>query len=113
SKIVALENQKLTNFLGNYEYYRQKRNEIIQIEEVKPREKKEKPEKTQGDNKKREIKRIRIEEEISVLEENLKILEENLSLLGQDYEGLQRCLEEETIIKRTLEDLMEEWCKYS
>ncbi|MBC8059430.1 MAG: ABC-F family ATP-binding cassette domain-containing protein, partial [Clostridiaceae bacterium] len=46
SKIVALENQKLTNFLGNYEYYRQKRNEIIQIEEVKPREKKEKPEKT-------------------------------------------------------------------
>lgn len=110
SKIVALENQKFTNFLGNYEYYREKRDENKQAEEVKVKIKKEKPEKVQDEDKKREIKRLKLEENISVLEEKLKVLEEDMNNLGNDYQGLQKCLQEETIIKKDLEKLMEEWC---
>ena len=110
SKIIALENQKFTNFLGNYEYYREKRDENKQVEEVKPKLKKEKPERLQDEDKKREIKRLKLEENISTLEEELKIIEEKMISIGDDYEGLQKCLEEETIIKKNLEDLMEEWC---
>lgn len=110
SKVVALEDQKFTNFLGNYEYYREKRYENKQSQEVKLKLKKEKPERIVDEDKKIEIKRIKLEENISVLEEKLKNLQEHMSSLGNDYEGLKKCLEEETIIKEELEGLMEEWC---
>ena len=111
SKVVDLESEKFTNFPGNYEYYREKRDENKQVEEVKTKFKKGKPDKIQSEDKKREIKRIKLEESISISEEKLKILQDNMNGLGNDYEQLKKCLEEEAIIKRALEGLMEEWCK--
>ncbi len=111
SRVVALENRKLVSYAGNYEYYREKKQQAKQeIKEVKQK-KEEKPQKVKAvdENIKKEKQRLKLEESISELEEQLKLIEERMNNLVSNYEELNSCHKEQIKIQKSLEELMEQW----
>jgi ATP-binding cassette, subfamily F, member 3 len=111
SSVVALEDKKLVSYVGNYEYYREKKQQAKQdIKEMK-QEKKEKPQKLKivDEDKKKEKQRLKLEESISQLEEDLRLIEEKMSSLASNYGELQDCHEKQLQLQESLEELMEQW----
>lgn len=111
SGIVAIEDKKLVNYMGNYEYYRQKEDESIQgIKEIK-QDRKEKPKKSKNvdEDMKNEKEKIKLEEGIDKLEIEIKIIDEKMNSLSSDYIELKKCYEEKLVLQKNLEELTEKW----
>lgn len=111
-RIVALENKKLTSYMGNYNYYKVRRTELKEKqEEIKVK----KPKKIReiNDIKKREIETKKIEKKINKLEQAIAELDIKINSLDSDYIELSKCAFEKETIENELEALMEEWIRYN
>lgn len=111
--IIALEDKKLVSYIGNYEYYRQKRAERNQeVKEIK-QEKKEKFQKIKSINedKKADKEILKLEESISNLEKEIDQIDEKMNRLYSNYEELEKCYEEKLVIEKSLEELTNKWLR--
>ena len=123
SRILELTNTKLINYLGNYDYYEEKKEELTAT--FAPKEKKAKAEKTTSSNKqdylerKAEAARIRkLKNDISKVEEKIKKYEDRLNELDEmvadpsvstNSAKLNEIGKEQNEISDKLDKLMEEW----
>ena len=123
SRILELTNTKLINYLGNYDYYEEKKEELTAT--FAPKEEKAKAEKTTSSNKqdylerKAEAARIRkLKNDISKVEEKIKKYEDRLNELDEmvadpsvstNSAKLNEIVKEQNEISDKLDKLMEEW----
>lgn len=123
SRILELTNTKLINYLGNYDYYDEKKEELTAT--FAPKEEKAKAEKTTSSNKqdylerKAEAARIRkLKNDISKVEEKIKKYEDRLNELDEmvadpsvstNSAKLNEIGKEQNEISDKLDKLMEEW----
>lgn len=123
SRILELTNTKLINYLGNYDYYEEKKEELTAT--FAPKEEKTKAEKTTSSNKqdylerKAEAARIRkLKNDISKVEEKIKKYEDRLNELDEmvadpsvstNSAKLNEIGKEQNEISDKLDKLMEEW----
>lgn len=123
SRILELTNTKLINYLGNYDYYEEKKEELTAT--FAPKEEKAKAEKTTSSNKqdylerKAEATRIRkLKNDISKVEEKIKKYEDRLNELDEmvadpsvstNSAKLNEIGKEQNEISDKLDKLMEEW----
>ena len=123
SRILELTNTKLINYLGNYDYYEEKKEELTAT--FAPKEEKSKAEKTTSSNKqdylerKAEAARIRkLKNDISKVEEKIKKYEDRLNELDEmvadpsvstNSAKLNEIGKEQNEISDKLDKLMEEW----
>ena len=123
SRILELTNTKLINYLGNYDYYEEKKEELTAT--FAPKEEKAKAEKTTSSNKqdylerKAEAARIRkLKNDISKVEERIKKYEDRLNELDEmvadpsvstNSAKLNEIGKEQNEISDKLDKLMEEW----
>lgn len=122
-RILELTNTKLINYLGNYDYYEEKKEELTAT--FAPEIIKEKETKTVSNNKqeylerKAEAARIRklkndiskVEEQINKYEDRLNELDELLAdpQIATNSAKLNEISSEQNQISETLDDLMQEW----
>ncbi|CDB13665.1 aBC transporter ATP-binding protein [Eubacterium sp. CAG:192] len=123
SRILELTNTKLINYLGNYDYYEEKKEELTAT--FAPKEEKANAEKTTSSNKqdylerKAEAARIRkLKNDISKVEEKIKKYEDRLNELDEmvadpsvstNSAKLNEIGKEQNEISDKLDKLMEEW----
>ena len=123
NRILELTNTKLINYLGNYDYYEEKKEELTAT--FAPKEEKTKAEKTTSSNKqdylerKAEAARIRkLKNDISKVEEKIKKYEDRLNELDEmvaypsvstNSAKLNEIGKEQNEISDKLDKLMEEW----
>lgn len=123
NRILELTNTKLFNYLGNYDYYEEKKEELTAT--FAPKEEKAKAEKTTSSNKqdylerKAEAARIRkLKNDISKVEEKIKKYEDRLNELDEmvadpsvstNSAKLNEIGKEQNEISDKLDKLMEEW----
>ena len=123
SRILELTNTKLINYLGNYDYYEETKEELTAT--FAPKEEKAKAEKTTSSNKqdylerKAEAARIRkLKNDISKVEEKIKKYEDRLNELDEmvadpsvstNSAKLNEIGKEQNEISDKLDKLMEEW----
>jgi len=123
NRILELTNTKLINYLGNYDYYEEKKEELTAT--FAPKEEKAKAEKTTSSNKqdylerKAEAARIRkLKNDISKVEEKIKKYEDRLNELDEmvadpsvstNSAKLNEIGKEQNEISDKLDKLMEEW----
>ncbi len=123
NRILELTNTKLINYLGNYDYYEEKKEELTAT--FTPKEEKAKAEKTTSSNKqdylerKAEAARIRkLKNDISKVEEKIKKYEDRLNELDEmvadpsvstNSAKLNEIGKEQNEISDKLDKLMEEW----
>lgn len=123
NRILELTNTKLINYLGNYDYYEEKKEELTAT--FAPKEEKTKAEKTTSSNKqdylerKAEAARIRkLKNDISKVEEKIKKYEDRLNELDEmvaypsvstNSAKLNEIGKEQNEISYKLDKLMEEW----
>jgi small-conductance mechanosensitive channel len=107
--------------MGDYDYYKIKRNELaekieeknivkIDIEEEKHKQKKVKP---INDTKKKEIALKSLEKKIYKLEQEIAEINTRVNSLGSDYIELSKCTSQREKIEKELEELIEEWIEVS
>lgn len=122
-RILELTNTKLINYLGNYDYYEEKKEELTAV--FAPEIMKEKETKTVSANKqdylerKAEAARIRkLKNDISKIEEKIKKYEDRLNELDEviadetvatNSAKLNEISQEQNEISEKLDDLMQEW----
>ncbi len=122
-RILELTNTKLINYLGNYDYYEEKKEELTAV--FAPEIIKEKETKTVSANKqdylerKAEAARIRkLRNDISNVEEQIKKYEDRLNELDElvadeavatNSAKLNEISKEQNEISEKLDDLMQEW----
>lgn len=113
-RICEIENKKIINYPGNYEYYKEKKNEFKKNKiEVTNKEKENKPkqkvnhEKLISNNKmkKSEILEITVEK----LETRLKVIEGEMNKNGSQYDKLIELEGEKVKIQQELDLIMGEW----
>lgn len=123
SRILELTNTKLINYLGNYDYYEEKKEELTAT--FAPEIIKEKKEKAVSNNKqdylerKAEAARIRkLKNDISKVEEQIKKYEDRLNELDEliadpdiatNSAKLNEISKEQNEISEKLDDFMQEW----
>ena len=123
SRILELTNTKLINYLGNYDYYEEKKEELTAT--FAPKAEKANAEKTTSSNKqdylerKAEAARIRkLKNDISKVEEKIKKYEDRLNELDEmvadpsvstNSAKLNEIGKEQNEISDKLDKLMEEW----
>lgn len=123
SRILELTNTRLINYLGNYDYYEEKKEELTAT--FAPEIAKEKETKTTSSNKqdylerKAEAARIRkLKNDISKVEEQIKKYEDRLNELDElvadpdiatNSAKLNEISKEQNEISEKLDDLMQEW----
>lgn len=117
SRIVELSEGSLTSYAGNYDYYKEKSNELKSSIVIKKtvkennkigKEQKEKISKTKKANN-YDLKKIKLEKEIEEIEDRLKDLEEDINQACDDYEKLNSVYNERLNLQDELERLMEEY----
>ncbi|QLY79917.1 ribosomal protection-like ABC-F family protein [Clostridium intestinale] len=110
SRIVALENGKFNNYLGDYDYYKVKKNEKEEIKiEIKPL-KVEKQQKTKVNNTQNNSYKLnKLEEKIVDIEKEIKALDELMETIQGNYEEINKCFKNKEDLQVELELCMEEW----
>lgn len=125
TKVIELSTDGAEEYLGDYDYYIEKKNEMLERAELeeqetnKPVQKQVAQEKLnyieEKERKKQERQRTRrieeLEENIAVMEEQISILEEQLCLpeVYADYERASDITAEKQTLQEQLEACMEEW----
>ena len=125
TKVLELSPGKAEEYLGDYDYYVEKKNEMLERAELeeqetsKPVQKQVAQEKLnyieEKERKKQERQRMRkieeLEEKIATIEEQIMALEEQLCLpeVYADYERASDITTEKQTLQEQLETCMEEW----
>lgn len=110
NRIVALEGGKFNSYLGDYDYYKDKKNEKEEIKiELKPL-KVEKQQKTKANNTQNNSYKLnKLEERIEEIEREIKGLDELMETLQGSYEEINKCFKNKEDLQAELELCMEEW----
>ena len=114
-KIVELENCNFNIYLGNYDYYKLKKEEVKRnvepISKTNKAEIKSKPKDLNNSNikKKSESYTKKIEEEIALLEYEINIIDKKLDSLIDDYEKIEVLYTKKIELSKKLDILIEEW----
>lgn len=121
TRIISLENKGFVSYEGNYEYYKEKKIQLLaegsktllinsaipsKVEKNKPRLLKSEDEKV---NKKAQEEKGKLEENIATLELQIKSIEEEMLLIGYDYEKLNEYEQKKRLFTSKLDELMELW----
>jgi ATPase subunit of ABC transporter with duplicated ATPase domains len=111
SYIVSLENRALVKYHGNYEYYRDKKQALKQVEVQKSTVKKEKPQRTKvvDEEKKKEKLKLKLEEQIADFEEAIVQLDLKMNLKDIDYVLIQQYYQEKQEVQQKLDEVLEQW----
>lgn len=117
-RIVELENGRLTEYIGNYENFKEKKLErkLLLEKSMSPKEKKAPPSatpKSLSPLSQFQKSPAKIEEQISELEAQLQKKDLEMSEAGNDYEQLQRIYEEKIRLQSELDLLLETWLTLS
>ncbi|WP_238904320.1 ribosomal protection-like ABC-F family protein [Clostridium sp. YIM B02506] len=110
SRIVALEGGKFNSYLGDYDYYKVKKNEREEIKiDTKPL-KIEKQQKTKANNTQNNSYKLnKLEEKIVEIEKEIKALDELMETIQGNYEEINKCFKNKEDLQVELELCMEEW----
>ena len=110
SRIVALEGGKFNSYLGDYDYYKVKRDEKEDIKiDLKPI-KIEKQQKTKANNNQNNSYKLnKLEEKIVEIEKEIKALDELMETIQGNYEEINKCFKNKEDLQVELELCMEEW----
>lgn len=113
-RICEIEDKKIINYYGNYEYYKEKKNEIIRNKIENPKEEKinkkqniEKPKNRVDTNKIKKAERL--ENTIHELEEKLSAVDIEMQNNGAEYEKLVELEKEKISIQEELDIVIEKW----
>ncbi|HHX67901.1 MAG: ABC-F type ribosomal protection protein [Miniphocaeibacter sp.] len=111
--IYELSDKRFNKFLGNYDYYIEKKTEEKTREEnIEIKEKKALLKNNRNIKKKKNPIKIKlIEDEISILDEKIEKIEEEMEIFAADFVKLNELLKEKGTIEEKLSELMEEWMK--
>ncbi|MGL5346561.1 MAG: ribosomal protection-like ABC-F family protein [Peptostreptococcaceae bacterium] len=114
-KIVELENFNFNTYLGNYDYYKLKKEEakrnVGPISKTNKAEIKSKPKDSNkiNMNKKSESCTKKLEEEIALIEQEINLIDKKLADLIDDYEKIEVLYTKKLELSKRLDILMEEW----
>ena len=123
NRVIAIEEEGLQSYLGNYDYYKSiKDKERQQEEELAAKEEKKadksvkpaKPINRKPDGGKKTVKNsveaaARVEKRIGELETELSEIDEMMLAMGADYEELSKLYERKEGVSKELEEAMEDW----
>jgi len=116
-RIAEINNRKLVNYVGNYDYYKKKRLEKASAIKETSNSKKINKEKSlkkniKAENNKKIDKRIEaIEDEIEELENQIQGLDEELANHSSNHEKLAQIHDEKQDLQQRLDNLLEDWVK--
>ncbi|MFR3557591.1 MAG: ribosomal protection-like ABC-F family protein [Paraclostridium sordellii] len=106
NKILSIEDNQILSWNGNYDYYKEKReelkNKVKPVEVIKVSKKTEKPKVEEE----RKINKDKIEKDIEKLEGNIKELDFKIQNIDCDYIKLQSFLEEKNKLEGELDNLL-------
>ncbi|CEP79759.1 ABC-F type ribosomal protection protein [Paraclostridium sordellii] len=109
NKILSIEDNQVLSWNGNYDYYKEKReelkNKVKPVEVIKISKKTEKPKAKEE----RKINKDKIEKDIEKLEGNIKELDFKIQNIDCDYIKLQSFLEEKNKLEGELDNLLNKW----
>lgn len=113
-RIIAIEDNKLKSYLGNYDYYKEIQDRVKLEKEINDLQKekvikKEKKKKEIDEVKKRENEIKKLEIKIQKLEKELEGIELTMSNLELNYEELNELFSKKEELSEELEKVMEEW----
>ena len=114
-RIVELRDKKFVNYLGNYDYYKQKKIKekivtVKEIPEMKPQKAKyEKDKKIQNEKKKVERRILEIEEKMEKMENQISEKDKEMEKWATDYKKLYELYKEKCGLRKNLDLLFEEW----
>lgn len=113
-RIIAIEDNKLKSYLGNYDYYKEIQDRVKLEKEINDLQKekvikKEKKKKEIDEVKKRESEIKKLEIKIQKLEKELEGIELTMSNLELNYEELNELFSKKEELSEELEKVMEEW----
>lgn len=120
NKIFAMDEEKISEYLGNYDYYLEKISENDEEDDEEYISKTEKNREKKNQREERELKREKkrqlqnLEDEIHSLEEELKKIDEELldPDLYDDYERVDEISRKRTEVQEKLDALMEDWMDF-
>jgi ATPase subunit of ABC transporter with duplicated ATPase domains len=111
-RVIALEDRAFRTYLGNYDFYKSKKDEMkLQAQPVKePVVIKEKPkkEKNVDENKKREAEAAKMESRIEALDNEIKKLDSAMETFQSNYEELNKLYLRKENLSKELEELYEQ-----
>lgn len=111
-RVIALEDRTFITYLGNYDFYKSKKDEMkLQAQPAKePVVIKEKPkkEKNVDENKRREAEAAKMESRIEALENEIKDIDSAMETLQSNYEELNKLYSKKESLSKELEELYEE-----
>ena len=113
-RISEIEKGQITNYCGNYEYYREKKKDLYQTKEkitIKQKERIASTSQTmkQESKTKSNMALKKVELELEIQEEKMKVLQEQMDLLTHDYEKWMLLDKERQLLQEEIEGLMERW----
>jgi len=113
-RICEIEDKKLVNYPGNYEYYKEKKSEFMKnktetlnkVKNKRPKNK-ENTQKQVLDNKLKQSKKL--ENTIQELESKLKVIDIEMNNKGSEYEILLELSKKKQGIQQELDLIIEKW----
>ena len=113
-KVVELRDYKFYEYLGDYDYYREKRQKERKTNEVTDKVNYEKDsDLNEIKSKDKKVNRVidmdKIESKINLLEDEIKEIDIKLSSLGDDYEEINKLYNIRENLNRELEELINIW----
>ncbi|MGH4123275.1 MAG: ribosomal protection-like ABC-F family protein [Clostridium sp.] len=113
-RICEIEDKKIVSYQGNYEYYKEKKNEFKRNKIETPNKEKEKKlkyrentQKQTSNNKLREVETL--ESRIQDLEAKLKEIDIEMNQKGREYEKLLELGKEKEKVQEQLDKAIEKW----
>lgn len=112
-RICEIEDKKIINYYGSYEYYKEKKNEFIKNRIEEPKEEKIKKEKISKKPKGIDTNKVKkaehLENIIHDFEEKLKSIDMEMQNNGAEYEKLIELEKEKASIQKELDITIEKW----
>ncbi|MGV8981439.1 ribosomal protection-like ABC-F family protein [Clostridium sp.] len=113
-RICEIENKEIIDYQGNYEYYKEKKNEFKKNKVETPNIQKEKKprikeniQKQTSNNKLRQVETL--ECTIQELETKLKVIDIEMNNMGSEYEKLLELAKQKEKIQDELDPIIEKW----
>ncbi|MBN2017847.1 MAG: ABC-F family ATP-binding cassette domain-containing protein [Candidatus Cloacimonetes bacterium] len=118
-KVLELEDHTLHEYLGNYDFYKQKKTENSSTFHPEPVMQKKPDSQLDHESRRKaaneEKSRIRrlneIEKQVEIIEEKTAQIEKDIEVFGRDYEKLLELYKERNELQKSLDALLKEWAE--
>ena len=111
NRVVAIEENKLVNYPGNYDYYKNKKIEWRLAPEQSQIVKRPKVirDTVVAENKSNEVSLSKLESNIKILEDEVKEIDLSMSVTGLNYDELNNLYCKREKLNMEIDKMMEEW----